>query len=237
MNIRPFLFALLLAALVGLAGPEIASAQAEMVGPPAPTKKTAVDADKALVDRFRRDLIYLRQNYPIESLRLRFEEICQRRDRDEIDIIVTTGSSPSGEGALAQSYVVIDKDRLIIQFFLAELRRCYQEMPLSIVSDIVVSTILYQAYYLDHHDFSMGAEPTRDEESETWWWTVETVYLPMEQHGHLSGLPADDTMRQALEAYRLAAGDPNHAAWQVFVETMMAPEDGPTSRSDADRSF
>lgn len=161
-----------------------------------------------LVDEIRRD-------FPVQSLRSRFNRFFERVESREIPL--TFSPEPSKAHALAEASP--GGVLLAVPDFIEWTR----EMSREEVKIFLIELLLHEEYHFDHHVFRKLPEEVV--ESETWWWSVENIFLPLKEAEMLN--PDKRFMRDwAIYSYKKAQGDKSSPVWKRFlkVATIQAPE-------------
>ena len=197
--------------------------------PPAPTAKPAFVPDPGPTaeqelffrQRFLADWERIRTGYPIMDLRTRFDRLAHRVGTKDIRLHVTAiyaNKTDKSVTAMADN----EGQLKLIQFFAPAVIDMYSDIPdQELRDDLIIGILLHEEYHLDHHVFVRPKETLTQgiltlEENETWWWCVETIYLPMKAQGRLRSLPRTSSVDAALRAYADARGDRLSRAWMTF---------------------
>lgn len=179
------------------------------------------EQEQFIRERFLRDWERIRATYPIPDIRQRFDKLVRRVETKDIRLHV----SPFYMPGQADAYAMADtQDGLkIMQFFAPAIMDLYRLISdQDTRDDIIIGVLLHEEFHLDHHIFAHPKEMMNKdvlvlEESEAWWWCVQTLYLPMRAAGRLQYLPERDSIRSALQAYRDSRGDSVSPAWLTFA--------------------
>ncbi len=158
--------------------------------------------------------------YPIPDLRLRFGSLARRIATNEIRLKVSALYKPGRKTVLCEA------DRVgvqpIIRFFEPALRDFYARVKdENTRDDEIIGMMLHEEYHLKHHTFNPAQGPNKRleeslRESDTWWWTCETIFAPMMRAGRLRNLREDDAISGAMQCYNDSGGNPTADAWMRF---------------------
>lgn len=90
--------------------------------------------------------------------------------------------------------------------------------------DVIIETFLHEMYHLSRQKSfvpgTLSREVWKERELEAWWWTLESVILPMHSVGR-HDKSTDRTMILVLRAYETAHGNPNDPAWLVIGDELV----------------
>ncbi len=152
--------------------------------------------------------------YPEPSIRERFARFLQRtRDGGDVHFNMDTGIQSQVMAAVS-----LHEGRITLTIWVCVPMQWYKESgeDLEALEDEMVMSMLHEQYHVEHHVLQNA--PHRLAESEAWWYTIETVCLPMRKTGRLKKIKP--FLARALEAYRQANGDPKSASWQNFLDEL-----------------
>lgn len=205
--------------------PEPLTEVPEELGPP------TADQEHFMYKVFLPTLTRLRREYPVESVRIKFDRALKRTEQDprteRAEVAFNVVRNKLEQSALYISYN--NDGQLTIGVVIAGVRRRFKELEddPEAIEDMLISSILHEFFHLDNHNIKL--DPIKDyqemarRESEAWIYSVEQVLQPMQLAGRMitpSGADAG-----ALAAYQAAGGDPNHYQWQRFSRWACGYED------------
>lgn len=161
-----------------------------------------------------------RQTYPVLAIRQKVDAFMARIQSGEVRLNLHT--APAGNALAAAN--AEERDPYIMMVFMPAMINLFTQVngDQDSFQDEVVAIFLHEEYHLNHHMAQPGqAFDHHRNESEAWWWTIEQVYLPMIHAGRLKMV--DDTVQDAINAYREARGNPEAPCWKRFIEGVIAP--------------
>lgn len=181
------------------------------------------EQERFMRERFLADWERIRKAYPIADIRNRFDRLAQRVLNKDIRLHVSAlylNRTETDVIALADR----QGDLKVLQFFAPALLDLYHQITdVDLRDDILIGVVLHEEYHIDHHVFAHTQDQLTHalvamEEGETWWWCVETLYIPMIEQRRLRHLPPTDSVSSALRAYGDARGDRNSLPWLTFCQ-------------------